>query len=312
MLSPSGQARLSGVSVFSDTGPLWEAIELRTNHSVKVIPKVLHNKYVSYSIRFTQNYLSHFSPRFQFVIGDEIARSRVPGMGQWYLFLFPFFALGIYKLFSISSPGSRFTAAWLFISPLAAAITFQSPHALRAQNMVIPMVIIIALGFQAIYSFISNRFILILISSFLILISSFEVSRYLHQYYVHYPQELPYAWQYGFDQIADYVQSHQDEYDQVVITDRYDQPYILMAFYMKYQPTRMQQELKMEPRDKFGFSTARQVGKLFYRSIDFNKEIQQKNSLIIVANEPVPDNVVPIHTICFPDGSPGYRFYSSK
>lgn len=313
MLSPSGQSRFSGVSVFADTGPYWEAVELRTAHHYSRFARYVHNQYVTYAFRFAKNYLSHFSPRFQFVIGDDIARSKVPGMGQWYLLLFPFFALGLYRLFRLWTPGARFLAAWLLISPLAAALTFQSPHALRAQNMVIPMAVIMALGIYHSARYLYRR--RALFAAFILLLSltsAYEVSRYLHLYYVHYPKELPYAWQYGFDQIAAYVLDHQDEYDQIIISDRYDQPYILLAFFMRYPPSLMQQQLKMEPRDKFGFSTAREIGKLHYRSIDFINDINLPRTLLVVTNEPVPDSAVPIHTITFPDGGPGYRFYSTQ
>ena len=311
LLSKEGQSRFSGVSVFSDSGPLWRALALRNAHSDNSIyVKLIHNRYLSYSLQIVQNYLSHYSPRFLFITGDEIARSKVPGMGQSLILLFPFYFLGLISLFKMESKGKRFFIAWFLIAPIAAAITFQSPHALRAENMVIPLVLIIALGVELAYQLICKlnfRFLSYLATAVFFIFLTFDFSFYMHQYYVHYPKELPFAWQYGFDQIAEYTKTNYDKYDHIIISDRYDQPYILMAFFLKYPPQTLQNELVMTPRDKFGFSTVRKMGKYEFRLIDYGKDIQQKNTLIVAADEAVDDSKV-IHSIIGPGGQTLFKF----
>ena len=322
MLSPSGTSRFSGVSVFSDQGPLWEALERRANsnnpNSIQV--RLIHNKYLTYSRRLISNYLSHYSPQFLFVTGDEIARSKVPGVGQSYLVLAPFYLLGILNLLKINTKGKKLVLFWFLVTPIPAALTFQSPHALRSQNMVIPLTIITALG---VYEFlkISPRRVAVakrrslpgwnlLISGLLIISLSYSTTRYLHQYYVHYPKELGFAWQYGFDQVADYIKENGDKYDPIIISNRYDQPYIIMAFFLQYPPDKFQQEIKLEPRDKFGFSTVNAFGKLRFKEINWQQDSQQKNTLIITTEEGVPSNIKPIHVVNFPNNQPAFKFYS--
>jgi len=314
LLSKEGQSRFTGVSVFSDTGPLWQALEMRRAHpSDTIAVKALHNQYLSYGLRFIKNYLSHFSPRFLFVTGDEIARSKVPETGQSYLFLVPFYFLGLFSLLKLDSKGKIFTLVWFLIAPMAASLTFQSPHALRSQNMVIPLSIISGLGFSVVLNllFRSGKKWLITIAIFILLFfGGYSVARYLHLYYVHYPKELPYAWLYGFDQIADYVGQQYYNYDRIIISDRYDQPYILMAFFLKYDPKVLQQELVMTPRDKFGFSTVRSFGKLEFRQINYGEDKKLPNTLIISADEPVDDKAV-IFTINDPASHRMYKFIST-
>jgi 4-amino-4-deoxy-L-arabinose transferase-like glycosyltransferase len=308
--SAQGRSRFSGVSVFADEGPLWEALELRREDGSTLVARVLHNRYATYSYRFAKNYLSHFSPRFLFITGDEIARSKVPGMGQAYLFTLPFFVIGLFLLLKRSSQSDKLILCWFFLAPLAAALTFQSPHALRAQNMVYPLSIITALGLYQCLSVIRSlgfRTLLVISYSTLAILTAYEVSRYLHQYYIHYPKELAYAWQYGFDQIADYVAQHESEYDKIIISDRYDQPYILMAFFTKYPPVKLQREIVLEPRDKFGFSTVRRFGKFEFHRIDYGQDEKNKNVLIIAADEPVDNNDI-IYTIKDPAGNIMWRF----
>ncbi len=311
LLSKEGQSRFAGVSVFADSGPLWQALELRRAHTPETIfVKALHNQYLSYGLRFVKNYLSHYSPRFLFIVGDEIARSKVPRMGESYLFLIPFYALGLFALLKLDSREKQFILLWFLIAPLAAALTFQSPHALRAQNMVIPLSLITALGLAVVLKLLArynSRWLFSTVIGVLALVAGYSVSRYLHLYYIHYPQELPYAWQYGFDQVAAYTQANGSQYDHILISDRYDQPYILMAFFLRYPPQTLQKELVMTPRDKFGFSTVRQFGKYEFRAINYEADKKLKNTLIMATDEPVDDRAV-IFTIFDPAGKPMYKF----
>jgi len=314
MLSKEGQSRFTGVSVFSDSGPLWQALEMRREHPNGFYVKIIHNQYLSYGLRFVKNYLSHFSPRFLFTIGDEIARSKVPGMGQTFKLLAPFFFLGLLSLLKLDSKGKKFVLFWFIISPLAAAFTFQSPHALRSQNMVIPLTFISAFGllmFIEIVKSAKNKYLTIIISILMWILGIYSVGQYLHQYYLHYPKELSYAWQYGFDQIADYTKENYDKYDKIIVSDRYDQPYILMAFFLKYPPQTLQKEMVMTPRDKFGFSTCRQFGKFEFRAIDYDKDKLLPNTLIIAADESVDDKAI-IHTIKDMGGKILFKFISTS
>lgn len=312
MLSKEGQSRFTGVSVFSDTGPLWQALEARREHSAGPYVRLVHNQYFSYALRFTKNYLSHYSPRFLFLNGDEIARSKVPEIGQSYLILLPFYFVGLLSILKLESKQKRFFLIWFLISPLAAALTFQSPHALRSQNMVVPLSLITALGVYEFFEFTKkHKLISVLSSCFLVLLSAFGVAQYLHQYYVHYPKELPYAWQYGFDQIADYVKKNYDNYDKFIITDRYDQPYVLMAFYLKYPPEKLQSQLVMTPRDKFGFSTVKNFDKYHFKTINYGEDKKSPNTLIIAADEAVDSKDV-IDTIKDPAGKDMYKIISTN
>ncbi len=307
-------SRFSGVSVFADQGPYWEALELRRGHPTgSFVARLLHSQYGTYTYRITQNYLSHFSPRFLFIIGDEIARSKVPGMGQLLLTTLPFLVIGLFFTVGQAKENAshRLILSWFLLAPVAAALTFQSPHALRAQNMTIPLAIITAIGLYESFSFLKTHKLKYLLASCGLLTSLFityDFSRYLHQYFIHYPKELPYAWQYGFDQIAAHISANEDKYDHIIITDRYDQPYILMAFFMKLPPTLLQQAV-LTPRDRFGFSTVRNLGKLEFRQINYGEDKKLRKTLLVIADEPVDDTKV-IHTISDPAGNIMYKFIS--
>lgn len=307
MLSKEGQSRFTGVSVFSDTGPLWQALEYRREHGETVYNRLVHNQYLSYGLRFTKNYLSHYSPRFLFITGDEIARSKVPGMGQFYIFLAPFYLFGIYFLLQAKNKFAKFTLVWFLVAPLAASLTFQSPHALRSQNMVVPISFVMAYGLWGLIKNLKKQIVPIFVFTIAIF---YFFTIYLHQYFYVYPRTLPYAWQYGFDHIAAYVKENGNKYDKIIITDRYDQPYILMAFYLRIPPEKMQKEMVMTPRDKFGFSTVRNLGKFEFKTVNWDMDKLSQNTLIISADEPVDDKYL-IDTINDPAGKTMYKIITT-
>lgn len=301
-------SRLSGVGFLADEGPLNRVKEMRGQHtSVFWLSKLLHNRPMIYSIQFIDNYVSHFDGNFLFVNGDLVERNRVPETGLFYLTDFIFLALGTTFLLRTHN---RIIWLWLFIAPVASALTFQVPHALRVQNMVIPMTILITAG---VYSLKETPFrfkrslLLILVIAYL-----WQVVRYLHQYYVHYPQTYPAAWEYGFKDLVAYVQTNQDRYDRVWITDKYDQPYILFLFYLKYPPQLFQGHHQLTFRDKFNFSTVRNFGKYHFESSPWAKVRDIHSTLIVAAPEDIPDvGVNVVKTINFPSGQPAFKIVSN-
>lgn len=305
MTGQAGLSRFSGVGLFADEGPFWRTNELRGQHlnPFSTASKILHNKYLEYGIQFFDNYLRHFSGDFLFISGDEIQRNRVMEMGQFYWIDLMFLLAGVYFLFKTKPKNYLFILYWLTIAPVASALTFQSPHAIRALNMVIPLEIIAAYGFLNIWkSKIVNRGFVLLFHCFIVLALVWNFSFYLHQYYIHTPQTYPAAWEYGFRELVDYVKSNEGKYDKIYVTNKYDQPYILFAFYLKYSPEEFQKEAKLTARDQYGFSTVESFGKYHFSSIDSGNLPRGGKTLIVGAPNEIPDSATIVKRIYFKDG----------
>lgn len=308
IVSSDSASRLAGVGLLADEGPLNRVKEERGQHtSAFWLSKLLHNRPVIYSIQFIDNYISHFDGNFLFVNGDLIERNRVPETGLFYLTDFIFLALGAYFIIHNSFFNSRIIWLWLIIAPVASALTFQTPHALRAQNLVIPMTIIVSAGMYWLLKHWKLFGLCILVIGY-----SWQLTRYLHLYYVHYPQTYPAAWEYGFRDLVSYVQSNEGRYDKVWITDKYDQPYILFLFYLKYPPQLFQGHHQLTFRDKFNFSTVRDFDKYHFESSPWEKVSDIHSTLIVAAPEDIPESGVNIvKTIYFPSGSPAFKIVSN-
>jgi 4-amino-4-deoxy-L-arabinose transferase-like glycosyltransferase len=289
MSGQAGSSRFSGVGLFADQGPLWRANELRGQHgnSLLIFAKVIHNQYLEYGIQFLDNYLKHFSGNFLFISGDEIQRNRIPGMGQMYWVELPFLVLGFYFLLKRKPENWQFLFWWLIAAPIASALTFQSPHAIRALSLIIPLSIIISFGLERLWQRQKGNYFLMAMIVFLYLLN---FGFYLRQYYYSYPQVYPAAWEDGFRELGEYVKKNESRFKRIYITDKYDQPYILLAFYLKYPPAEFQKEAKLSSRDKFGFSTVENFGQYYFGPINWQSLKEENQIMIVGTSDEIPDS----------------------
>lgn len=312
-------SRAAGVGLFADPGPLSRINEQRGEHSdfQSIGAKLLHNKAVNYGLALGQNWAEHFWGEFLFLSGDDIQRNKVPETGVFYLTELIFILIGFIAI-AKNSKGWSPILWWLLIAPLAAALTFQSPHALRAQNMAIPLTIISAFGLTTLLSWVKGRKVFYLIIGLAIV---WGFVRYLHLYYIHMAKEYPFSSQYGVKELAAYISENQNKYQKIWVTDRYDQPYILFLFYgvdgysgvdsypLKYPPEKFQSDHILTPRDRFGFSTVRDFDKFHFESVDFDK-IRPENpkALIVGTDEEIPAEANIVKKIY---GSNGYLYFEA-
>ena len=286
-------SRVAGVGLFSDPGPLSRINEQRGQHAdfQGLGAKLLHNKAVNYGLAFAQNWAEHFWGEFLFLSGDDIQRNKVPETGTMYLVDLIFILAGIVAI-ARNSKGWGPILIWLLLAPLAAALTFQSPHALRAQNMVVPLVVISAHGLMTMVRWLQklkNKKLLAVGYWSLVILVGWGLARYLHIYYVHLAKEYPFSSQYGLKELVSYVGNEENKYKKVWVTDRYDQPYIMFLFYLQYPPQKFQGAHQLTPRDSYGFSTVRDFDKFHFEAVDFDKiRPENPNTLIVGTDDDIP------------------------
>jgi 4-amino-4-deoxy-L-arabinose transferase-like glycosyltransferase len=316
-------SRAAGVGLFADTGPFARINEQRGEHGnfTGLTAKLFHNKAVNYGLAFIENWSEHFHGEFLFLSGDVIERNRVPETGQMYLHDLLFIIAGLVG-FALTLKGAVPKGAsenkgillilwWLLVAPIAAALTFQSPHALRAQNMVIPLTIISAYGLVALSFWLHTiiRYKKLLDAAFLIFVIfvAWGFTRYLHMYWVHMSKEYPYSSQYGVKELVQYTKVHGNKFDQIIITDKYDQPYILFLFYMEYPPEKFQSSHNLTDRDNFGFSTVRSFDKFRFEPIKWDTHRDMRNVLLVGVPGDFPPGANVTEKIYFPNGEPAFE-----
>lgn len=306
--SGEGSARFEGLSIFSDSGPSSRINELRGEHdnlnSFK--DKLLHNKLTAYGSSFFGHYLDHFRPDFLFIRGDPLIRNKVPEAGQFYLIEALFLVVGLLSLVKNRFEHTKLLIIWILIAPLASSITYQTPHALRALNMVIPLTLLMGYGFYILFNYLKQkwRFLIFVI----MIILTFESIHYLESYYIHYPKRYPLAWEYGFKEMVEKLGKYEHLYNNVVITDRYDQPYILVLFYKKYDPRKYQPQALLSPRDKFNFGTVRNFDKYHFRPILPEEINKSENTLFVGTDQEISKNANIIDKVIYPNGKTAFIF----
>jgi 4-amino-4-deoxy-L-arabinose transferase-like glycosyltransferase len=310
-LNNGGTARIGGVGLTADTGPASRSEELLNQHQgVKLINRVTHNKRILYLISWAEKYSSHFDLNFLGVNGDEVPRSKSPEMGQIYLIEIPLFILGIIFILKnkeFSSKSKTFLFLFLFIAPIASSLTFQAPSALRALPMAIPITIFISAGVYYLFILFKNHQsrVINLFKVIFILIYGYFIAYYFDSYFLHYAKRYPFAWQYQFDQLVPYLETQKHNYQNIYITDKYDQPYILFLFFSQYPPQNIQSQIKLTQPDKYGFSTVLDYDNYHFGKINWDQI--PNNSLVAASDENIPQQ--PYKTIYFSNGQPAFKIY---
>lgn len=307
-------SRFSSVTVLTPTGTLDSSIkELQYDKLNKdYVGELLHNRRIVYTLTVIKGYLNHYDPNFLFVTGDGVPRHHPVDFGMLYLIELPFVLFGIFNLY-IKRGSSRFILFWWFlIAPLASSLTTGTPHPVRAIAFLPTFQIFTALGIVWFYSRwkrIKNLTYKYFLVAFILILAVFNFVYYLHQYYVHTPSETSESWQYGSKDLFSYLHSVDKNYDKVVVTYKYDQPYIFYLFYNKIDPSWYQKNW-----DYNGNGTVdrmkRIIGKYEFRNIDYSKDKNIKKALIIGTPDEIPKEKA-IKEIKFLDGSVAFRIASS-
>ena len=173
--------------------------------------------------------------------------------------------------------------------------------------MVIPLTLLSALGLTEILLWLSNRklrgFIVVLFA-----LMFWNIARYQEMYWNHMSKVYPFSSQYGVKELVQYLNGSADKYKKIVITTRYDQPYILFLFYSKYPPREFQDKHALTSRDEYGFSTVAEFGKYTFEPVNFqdSREIYP-DSLIAGTKEEIPQTANIIKRIY---GTNGYEYFN--
>ena len=190
-------------------------------------------------------YGEYYLPDFHFGMGDVDVMHQIPGLGNSYEFLMPFFylgmvicTLGVFKKIVIKDADKKvcqLLLVWLLLFPLAASFT-------QAHNMLLRVIhglplVIIFFVFCGNYfeRFIKNDLKIILITV-IVLLGIFNVFKFSKTYFAWYPKLAFKEFQYGVKESFDYLKKNEDKFKTVVIDENINQGYIYYLFFSKFDP----------------------------------------------------------------------------
>lgn len=241
--------RINTVSIFSTQESQLVITDHVLTDGVYNIPLVLtrlfHNKPLTYSAQFLDNYFSHFSYQFLFTDKGFPDRYRVPLSGLLYAIELPLIIFGIFKLLSIQKKLGLFLLGWIALAPLGSALTFDDiPNLQRTLIMLPALYIVEAFGMMYVVLFFRALKLLKVAVSLIVLVFLFNISFYIHQYYVHASLYRPWYRQDGYSELVRKVNTLLPSYKKAIITNRESAPAIFFLFYSKYNPLHFQLETK--------------------------------------------------------------------
>lgn len=299
-VSSSGTgSRLSMVTLFGPSPNLDHSInqlEYDRSHN-DFIGEVLHNRRIVYFLAVTKGYLDHYNPDFLFLHGDGGRQHHAVDVGMLYLFDLPLLLIGFVYVCRNLHRRTLLLLAFMLIAPLPSAITTGTPHPVRAIAMLPVFIILSAAGIIYLLDAVSRlkyRLLQIRISyaifGVLFLVTMVNITYYFHQYYVHTPVEYGDFWQYGYKDALKIAKQNENKSDHIVITYKYDQPYIYYLFYNKIDPSWYQKNWNFTGNGQMP-RFERRIGKYIFRNINWGPDQLMKNTLFIGSPDEIPQNV---------------------
>ncbi|OGE13285.1 hypothetical protein A3G14_05385 [Candidatus Curtissbacteria bacterium RIFCSPLOWO2_12_FULL_38_9] len=248
------------------------------------------NEYSNKVSKYLENYFSHFSPNYLFIKGDDNLRHHTENSGMLPLFYLPISLIGLYFVLKTMDKRKSLLIIWLTIAPLPAAVGFPAPHAIRSGLMMIPLIIVSAIGLYRIFSRAPWAKIATLVIGGWLAIS-FGI--YLHNYYTHYAIHSAKDWQYGYKEASIESEKLKNDFDKISVSEDFEQAHIFWLFYTKYDPASYQKFGNRGQFDKFNFGQKK-----------FDVEISKNDKELFVSfAQTFPRDFKVLKTIYYPDNS---------
>lgn len=303
--------KLSGISIFGDPTVIHKQIELpRLEHSDpnSLVAKLAHNRITYAAITIYQNYLKAYGPEFLFIKGGGNSAHNILGFGNLHPIEAPLLLIGVIWLFyATKKKGATFVLWWIVIGGVAAAITKDAPHSNRTLAIVPSLAIAIAAGIDTLIRIKIPRVRLVIIA---ILLMGYATSMgiYLDKYFDHFPKKESQNWGYAYKKLAPILSHPSNAKKQIIMTHPETSPYIYLLFYTAYSPANYQKQAIRYPISRDGFTDVAGFGRYSFRPIDWEKDLNTPNTLLISKANETPSELMSktIATITLPDGTPQY------
>jgi hypothetical protein len=315
-ITPGFLARASGLNIFT----VKSSAGFIENYTGQF--PLINNKLFLSLQEFGSLYVSYFSPRNIFVLGDSGPRSSFPELSTFFVWQFPFYIYGLYLLIKKRELGEFrfFTLAFLLIAPIPAALTRDPYSTIRALQMVVPITILISLGILGVVDKFKKRnlrllfwlgFVILIFYSLLKLYSSIII---LNEYYrgVH--------WNYGWQEASNVIGKLNQKLPIIVDNSR-DEPYIQLAFFLKEDPETYQRN-NFEVSESEYYTNMNRVkdkiiGNITTRPINWERDLLVKQYLIgdelaISLQQIKEHNLTLIKEIDYPNGEVALRIVETN
>ncbi len=309
--TPWGKGRFEQTSLFHSTEVRerikanLEAQSFDEGKENVTLARSFHNKVVGYTREFVSQYVSYFSPHHLFVqAGGQARYFNVPYQG---LLSITMGALIVASFLPSLTPSLFTYILYLFlITPLPAVLTVDFvPHAHRSLFLLLPLILLAALGFLKLITILPKRIPRVLPALLVLLALLLESIYFWHQYSRHEASNQSVLRNVGDKEVVRYIIDHQKEYDAIIMPPFARLPIYYLYFSGNFDSKligKFKSQLQMDKVDNIEFFTDWCPTKLLKRSAI------SLNTLIVNGGDcPVPVGYRDIHSIDRSDSTRAYR-----
>lgn len=306
--TPGFLARASGLNIFTHVRQMPAGF---LENYDGVLSFIVNSSWILTIREFLALYFSYLSPRYMFNLGDYGPRSSFPELATFFVWQFPFYIWGLYILLKQKQSEFKFLIlCLLLISPIPAAVTRDPYSTIRSLPLVIPQIIIIALGIQELLKT-KFKFIFTILLIFLYSYSLFKLYSsviILNEYY------RGKYWDYGWQEAVEVIKKYPDL--PVVIDNARSDPDLILAFYLKYDPVKYQNENFEVPLNEYYTNlkrnTEKHIGNIITRPINWKMDTI-KNQILVgdelaISHDQIKEhNLTLLKEIIYPSGEIALR-----
>ena len=164
---------------------------------------------------------------------------------------------------------------FLILVPLPSAVAGLGKHAVRNSPMIVPLVILISLGFEYLISMPRSKLaklaLLITIVGFLL-----ETGADIRYYFVTYPKNFGYLWGKPVREAVNFGLERQKDYDAIIFTDTYNVTLSYFAFGTQFSPEKLQNTI-LNPTTINGLPTKKVQNLYFVATEELSDKVFYKN-----------------------------------
>ena len=322
--------RFNSLSVWSDSRNTGEIGFDRVRDSQMFAPfgRLFHNKVTLLLGKIEENYFHAFSTEFLFVRGDTNLRHSILQNGEFYRYQLFFLIVGLIFL-TVKIPNQKyklFIISWLLLAPFPAMVTTEGGgHAARLFFMLVPLIIIIAIGIYYSYLVLGKKLKNVYLLG-IVLLFSLSFIFYQHNYWIHYPWDSERWWQAGFKEVIQSTVKEGKKYEKVIISQA-DEPALLFFLgWSQYPPAEFQQKYPLVKESLEGIGEVSKLDKYYFPPIGYGIGLYELGSVLppktlylatfkeinldlIREPERVPQDIKLIKSITYPSGAPAFYLF---
>lgn len=258
--------------------------------------RVINNRPQFIASHFVENYLGYFSLNFLF--SSERSNNSIfnlPGKGLLYIWQFFLLIPGVYWLVKGSQKWKPLLLSWLFLAPFPAALTAEYMHAQRVETFLPLLSVVSAYALVKLWGYIPTRLYKLAAVFCAVVVVWSVIGRIDFYLYHNFDREVG-GLHYGYEEVVAKTEELKPQYDQIIFTKAHSEPHIFVAFYTQMDPTEFQaqaQEWKYFEDEGFKFLDMinYRLGKYYFKTIDWQKDSREPNTLIVGSPQEIPKDI---------------------